>query len=198
MPQAVLNAGFTRASRWWLNCPLWPSSAGADLVITGEGSLDAQTFHGKTPLGLARMATVASVPVIALAGSLGEGYQRLTPSPFQLGGDANKFQARAVILDKFNLSRRVFSARSGARSSHSHIVNTAQPCSSKAWHARRSRSTLFLNFSCQKPSRVLGLVEYWQLGCRCQKQPWTKMQVFSLGSTMSGFPGRSARWSRKR
>ncbi|HBX55096.1 glycerate kinase [Pseudomonas sp. UBA2684] len=50
---------------------------GADLVITGEGQLDAQSLHGKTPVGVARMAQAAGVPVIALAGSLGEGYQRM-------------------------------------------------------------------------------------------------------------------------
>lgn len=50
---------------------------GADLVVTGEGRLDSQTLHGKTPVGVARIARAAGVPVIALAGSLGEGYQRL-------------------------------------------------------------------------------------------------------------------------
>ncbi|WP_321349732.1 glycerate kinase [Halopseudomonas oceani] len=50
---------------------------GADLVITGEGRLDGQSLHGKTPVGVARLARAAGVPVIALAGSLGEGYQRL-------------------------------------------------------------------------------------------------------------------------
>ena len=50
---------------------------GADLVITGEGRLDGQSLHGKTPVGVARLARTAGVPVIALAGSLGEGYQRL-------------------------------------------------------------------------------------------------------------------------
>ncbi|HDZ58372.1 MAG TPA: glycerate kinase [Pseudomonas xinjiangensis] len=53
------------------------SIQGADLVITGEGRLDGQSLHGKTPVGVARMARAAGVPVIALAGSLGENYQRL-------------------------------------------------------------------------------------------------------------------------
>lgn len=50
---------------------------GAALAITGEGRLDAQSLHGKTPVGVARVAAAAGVPVIALAGSLGEGYERL-------------------------------------------------------------------------------------------------------------------------
>ncbi|GAA6132353.1 glycerate kinase [Halopseudomonas sabulinigri] len=58
-------------------CGLADMLQGADLVITGEGRLDGQSLHGKTPVGVARLARSAGVPVIALAGSLGEGYQRL-------------------------------------------------------------------------------------------------------------------------
>lgn len=50
---------------------------GADLVITGEGRFDAQTLRGKTPFGVARMAQRSNVPVIVLAGTLGEGYADL-------------------------------------------------------------------------------------------------------------------------
>ncbi|KFF58928.1 glycerate kinase [Cryobacterium sp. MLB-32] len=42
--------------------------AGADLVITGEGSLDQQSLAGKTPVGVARAAARAGVPVIAVCG----------------------------------------------------------------------------------------------------------------------------------
>lgn len=41
---------------------------GVDAVITGEGSLDAQSLMGKTPIGVARTATAAGVPVYAVAG----------------------------------------------------------------------------------------------------------------------------------
>ncbi|UDI77558.1 glycerate kinase [Staphylococcus taiwanensis] len=47
----------------------------ADLVITGEGKLDAQTIYGKTPIGVAKAAKVYDKPVIAICGSLGEDYQ---------------------------------------------------------------------------------------------------------------------------
>ncbi|MHC8305638.1 glycerate kinase [Pseudomonas sp. PB3P13] len=50
---------------------------GADLVITGEGRFDAQTLRGKTPFGVARIAREHGVPVIVIAGTLGEGYQAL-------------------------------------------------------------------------------------------------------------------------
>ena len=49
----------------------------ADLVITGEGRFDAQTLRGKTPFGVARIARQHGVPVIVIAGTLGEGYQAL-------------------------------------------------------------------------------------------------------------------------
>lgn len=41
----------------------------ADLVITGEGRIDSQTIHGKTPIGVARTAKQFDIPVIAIAGS---------------------------------------------------------------------------------------------------------------------------------
>ena len=47
----------------------------ADLVITGEGRMDGQSIHGKTPIGVARVAKQFDKPVIALVGSLGEGYE---------------------------------------------------------------------------------------------------------------------------
>ncbi|MBJ7264695.1 MAG: glycerate kinase [Burkholderiaceae bacterium] len=49
----------------------------ADLVYTGEGRMDAQTVRGKTPFGVAQLARAANVPVIAVAGSLGEGYEAM-------------------------------------------------------------------------------------------------------------------------
>ena len=42
--------------------------SGADLVITGEGSLDEQTLRGKAPAAVAAAARAAGVPVVAVAG----------------------------------------------------------------------------------------------------------------------------------
>ena len=42
----------------------------ADLVITGEGRIDAQTGFGKTALGVARRAAAAGVPCIAVGGGV--------------------------------------------------------------------------------------------------------------------------------
>src|SRR5271165_1275987 len=49
--------------------------ADADLIVTGEGRLDGQTIHGKTPIGVASVAERHGKPVIAIAGSLGEGFE---------------------------------------------------------------------------------------------------------------------------
>ena len=42
--------------------------AGADLVITGEGSLDTQSLAGKAPVGVARATARLGIPVVAVAG----------------------------------------------------------------------------------------------------------------------------------
>lgn len=48
---------------------------GADLVITGEGRMDSQTVHGKTPIGVAKAAKLFNKPVIAIVGSLKDDYE---------------------------------------------------------------------------------------------------------------------------
>ncbi len=42
--------------------------ADSDLVITGEGKIDAQTLHGKGPAGVAALARMHNKPVIAFSG----------------------------------------------------------------------------------------------------------------------------------
>ena len=44
----------------------------ADLVITGEGRIDSQTIHGKTPIGVARTAKKYHKPVIGISGCLSQ------------------------------------------------------------------------------------------------------------------------------
>lgn len=51
---------------------------GATLVITGEGSLDEQTLHGKAPVGVAQAARARGIDVVAVCG-------RLTLPPAALG-----------------------------------------------------------------------------------------------------------------
>ena len=47
---------------------------GADLVLTGEGALDSQTVYNKAPIGVSRRASQRGIPVIAIAGTLGDHY----------------------------------------------------------------------------------------------------------------------------
>ena len=47
----------------------------ADLVITGEGRIDFQTAYGKAAVGIAKRAKAFGKPVIAICGSLGQGYE---------------------------------------------------------------------------------------------------------------------------
>ena len=48
---------------------------GADLVFSGEGRLDAQSVRGKVVAGVARRAKAAGVPLVALGGQIGQGYE---------------------------------------------------------------------------------------------------------------------------
>lgn len=50
----------------------------ADLVITGEGRLDAQSAYGKVPCGVAtRSKSIKNVPVVAIGGAIGDGADAL-------------------------------------------------------------------------------------------------------------------------
>ncbi len=61
---------------------------GTDLVITGEGSLDEQTLHGKAPAGVAAAARARGIEVVAVCG-------RLALAPAALG---NAGIRRAYVL----------------------------------------------------------------------------------------------------
>ncbi|ONM46600.1 glycerate kinase [Nocardia donostiensis] len=60
--------------------------AGAILAVTGEGSLDEQTLHGKAPLGVCAAATRANVPVAAVAGRI-----LLTPEQLEDAGFSSAY-----------------------------------------------------------------------------------------------------------
>ena len=57
--------------------------AGADLVVTGEGKLDAQSLRGKAPFGVARAATAHGVPVVALGGVVEVAARELRAAGFE-------------------------------------------------------------------------------------------------------------------
>ena len=54
--------------------------ADADLVVTGEGFLDAESFDGKVVGGVAEMATHLGVPVVAVVGEAFDGADALVPT----------------------------------------------------------------------------------------------------------------------
>ncbi|MFE3546434.1 glycerate kinase [Nocardia sp. NPDC059177] len=78
---------------------------GAALVVTGEGSLDHQSMHGKAPVGVAAAAKAAGVPAVAAVGrtllSPGEiraaGFRRCYPLS-DLESDPARSMAEAVPL----------------------------------------------------------------------------------------------------
>ncbi len=76
----------------------------ADAVITGEGRLDAQTLMGKTPIGVARIAKLYSVPVYAFAGCFGADVQACIDSGVFAGGyaasAASTEEAKRIAMEK--------------------------------------------------------------------------------------------------
>lgn len=69
--KAFLNARLTAGIEMVLDAIAFDSLLeGADLVITGEGRIDAQTAAGKTAAGVLRHAARKGIPVIAIGGSV--------------------------------------------------------------------------------------------------------------------------------
>ena len=48
---------------------------GADLVLTGEGKIDAQSLSGKVVVGVGRRAAPLGVPVVAVVGDIADGFE---------------------------------------------------------------------------------------------------------------------------
>jgi len=67
--QGLLNATLVNGIDYFLNVTGFDDALQkADLVITGEGSVDEQTMRGKGPFGVALRAKGKNIPVIGLAG----------------------------------------------------------------------------------------------------------------------------------
>ena len=97
----------------------------ADLVFTGEGRLDSQTAFGKVPAGVAAKAKKFGVPVIAITGSLGKGYEAvykkgvtsvmpIVHGPMSL--EESIARAKPLITDAAERAMRIF--LSGIPSKH--------------------------------------------------------------------------------
>jgi glycerate kinase len=81
---------------------LYDRIEGADLVITGEGFLDEQSFDGKVVGGVAELAAEAGVPVVAIAGQVFDGAEdRITAiSLVERFGDGKAFTATLACVEK--------------------------------------------------------------------------------------------------
>ena len=78
----------------------------ADLVITGEGSIDAQTLQGKAPYGVAKRAKEKNIPVIALAGKIplqADEFNNFFDTMISINNDTNVEEA--ILHTKENLIR---------------------------------------------------------------------------------------------
>ncbi|MFI5187610.1 MAG: glycerate kinase [Chitinophagales bacterium] len=68
---ALLNAELVNGIDYFLTMTNFDKALKlADLVITGEGSIDIQTLDGKGPFGVAKKAKEHKIPVIALGGKI--------------------------------------------------------------------------------------------------------------------------------
>jgi glycerate kinase len=85
--QATLEGGFALVAAL---TGLAEKLADADLVITGEGSMDSQSLTGKAPIALAEAARDRGIPVVAVAG-------RILVTPEELAGHG--VVAAAQLLD---------------------------------------------------------------------------------------------------
>ena len=48
----------------------------ADIIFTGEGQIDSQSLNGKVVIGISKRAKKQNIPVIVVAGSIGEGAEK--------------------------------------------------------------------------------------------------------------------------
>jgi glycerate kinase len=85
---ALAGAKAVNGIDYFLDCVSFNDAlAKADLVITGEGSIDLQTLEGKAPFGVALRAKEKNIPVIAFTGrapdtgmdALKEYFQQIIP-----------------------------------------------------------------------------------------------------------------------
>lgn len=92
---------------------------GADWVFTGEGSVDSQTLNGKTPAGVAAIASAEGVPVMIFAGRIKDGAELLLEhgvTRIVKVGDPDEPLAEALKHGPQNMRRAVAQALESLRS----------------------------------------------------------------------------------
>ncbi len=82
---------------------------GADLVVTGEGLLDAESFNGKVVGGVAAWATERRVPVLVIVGDIDAGLE--VPPGIQVMSLIEEFGAEASFADPVGLAAQLAVAK---------------------------------------------------------------------------------------
>ncbi|WP_282006325.1 glycerate kinase [Propioniciclava sinopodophylli] len=91
--------------------------AGADLVLSGEGSIDAQTLAGKTPAGVADVAGAQGVPVVLFGG-------RVAPDADALRADGRVAAIVGITPDGQSLPQALANAAANLeRAVADHLAN---------------------------------------------------------------------------
>jgi glycerate kinase len=85
---------------------------GARLVVTGEGSIDAQTLRGKAPAGVLAAVRPLGIPVVALGGRV-DGVEELRAGGFSdvraitpVGQPSDVAMQRAVAIENMQRAAR--------------------------------------------------------------------------------------------
>lgn len=110
--RAILNGSLVSGIRMVLDAVGFDSLLdGADLVLTGEGKLDAQTAMGKAPRGVLDAAGRAGIPMIAIGGTV-EAAEDLNRQGFTavfpiLPGPASLEKAMEADFAAANIERTV-------------------------------------------------------------------------------------------
>ena len=109
----IEQSGLDAAAQW------------ADVVFTGEGSIDFQTKFGKTPAGVAETAKRHGKPVIAVAGHIGTGIDEL----HEVGIDA----VFGIAPGAASLSELLADAAANVTRTTEQIVRTLQLRAGSRW-----------------------------------------------------------------
>lgn len=98
---AKLQSGFETIAE---QVELYERMEGADLVVTGEGFLDEQSFDGKVVGGVAAYAEDLGIPVLAIAGEVFDGVDRRIRSVSLV----ERFGKRRAIEDTVTCVSEIF------------------------------------------------------------------------------------------
>lgn len=96
----------------------------ADMILTGEGKLDAQSLHGKVVIGVAQRAKLKKVPVVAIVGAIDDDideiYQQGISAVFSINQKPIPF-SRARLYTQNNLCKTVDNLMRFAKSMLIHL-----------------------------------------------------------------------------